>query len=136
MAGDVPLIRAVDLSAEEKKYYGIRNIEGETVRREVIIAQEYVVTHCEEELTWEILSEIVGISPGYLRKLYRKWCHYRLRDFQNICRMQKAAAYLTGTTGSVQEICHLVGMRNASYFTVLFRQVHGVTPTEYRQMYG
>lgn len=129
-------MRVADLTTAQKEYYGIRDIQGETVRKEVLIVQEYVVRHCEEELTWEILSEVADISPGYLRKLYRKWCCYRLRDYQNICRMKKAAVYLSETTRSVQEICHFVGMNNASYFSALFRQVHGVTPTTYRQMYG
>ena len=121
---------------DEIAYYGIKQIEGETVRKEILIAQEYVICHCEDDLTWEILAEVSNLSPGYLQKLYRKWCLLRLRDFQNLCRMEKAAGYLEETTLSVKEICSAVGMKNTSYFSSLFRQVYGMSPREYRQMYG
>ena len=121
---------------DEIAYYGIKQIEGETVRKEILIAQEYVICHCEDDLTLEILAEVSNLSPGYLQKLYRKWCRLRLRDFQNLCRMEKAAGYLEETTLSVKEICSAVGMKNTSYFSSLFRQVYGMSPREYRQMYG
>ena len=125
-----------ELTSDEIAYYGIKQIEGETVRKEILIAQEYVICHCEDDLTWEVLAEVSNLSPGYLQKLYRKWCILRLRDFQNLCRMEKAAGYLEETTLSVKEICSAVGMKNTSYFSALFRQVHGLSPRDYRQMYG
>jgi len=125
-----------ELTREEIEYYGLRYIEGETIRKEILIAQEYVISHCEEDLTWEILAEVSDLSPGYLQKLYRKWCRLRLRDFQNLCRMEKAAGYLEETTLSVKEICSAVGMKSTSYFSSLFRQVYGLSPKEYRHIYG
>ena len=128
--------RRNELTSDEFAYYGIRHIEGETVRKEILITQEYVISHCEEDLTWEILAEVSNLSPGYLQKLYRKWCLLRLRDFQKICRMEKAAGYLEETTLSVKEICNAVGMKSTSYFSALFRQEYGLSPREYRQMCG
>ena len=125
-----------ELTEEEIEYYGIRYIEGETVRREILITQEYIICHCEEELSWEILGEVSNLSPGYLRKLYRKWCRLRLHGFQTLCRMEKAACYLEKTTLSVKEICSAVGMKNTSYFSSLFRREYGLTPKEYRRMFG
>lgn len=125
-----------ELTEEEIEYYGIRYIEGETVRREILITQEYIICHCEEELSWEILGEVSNLSPGYLQKLYRKWCRFRLHDFQTLCRMEKAACYLEKTTLSVKEICSAVGMKNTSYFSSLFRREYGLTPKEYRRMFG
>ena len=125
-----------ELTREDIEYYGLRYIEGETIRKEILIAQEYVICHCEDDLTWEILAEVSDLSPGYLQKLYRKWCRLRLHDFQKLCRMEKAAKYLEETTLSVKEICSAVGMNSTSYFSSLFRQVYGLSPREYRQMYG
>jgi AraC-like DNA-binding protein len=129
-------LRLTELTDDEIAYYGIRHIEGETVRKEIIITQEYVICHCEDDLTWEILAEVSNLSPGYLQKLYRKWCRLRLHDFQKLCRMEKAAEYLEDTTLSVKEICSAVGMKSTSYFSALFRQVYGLSPKEYRQIYG
>ena len=124
------------LTRDEIEYYGLRCLEGETIRKEILITQEYVICHCEEDLTWEILAEVSDLSPGYLQKLYHKWCRLRLRDFQNLCRMEKAAAYLEETTLSVKEISSAVGVRSTSYFSFLFRRVYGLSPKEYRRMYG
>ena len=129
-------VRLTELTDDEIAYYGIRHIEGETVRKEILITQEYVICHCEDDLTWEILAEVSDLSPGYLQKLYRKWCCLRLHDFQKLCRMEKAAVYLEETTLSIKEICSAVGMKNTSYFSAIFRQVYGLSPKEYRQIYG
>ena len=129
-------VRRTELSRDEAAYYGIRDIEGETVRTEILIAQQYVISHCEDDLTWEVLAEVSDLSPGYLQKLYRKWCLLRLRDFQNLCRMEKAAGYLEDTSLSVKEICSAVGMKSTSYFSSLFRRVYGLSPKEYRYIYG
>lgn len=129
-------VRGAQLTREDILYYGIRTIEGETVRKEILVTQKYVICHCEEDITWDILAEVSNLSPGYLQKLYRKWCCLRLRDFQKVCRMEKAAGYLEETTLSIKEICSAVGMKSTSYFSALFRQVYGLSPREYRQMYG
>lgn len=130
------LSHMAELTTAQREYFGIREIEGETVRKEIIITQEYIISHCEKKLTWEILSEVSELSPGYLQKLYRKWCCLRLHDFQNQCRMEKAAVYLRDTTITVKEVCEAVGIRNTSYFSAMFRKTYGVTPTLYRQIYG
>ena len=56
-------VRRTELSRDEAAYYGIRDIEGETVRTEILIAQQYVISHCEDDLTWEVLAEVSDLSP-------------------------------------------------------------------------
>lgn len=53
-----------------------------------------------------------------------------LRQF----RIQKAAEALTATSESVAEIAFRCGFQDASYFTKIFHEMRGCTPSEYRKV--
>lgn len=47
-------------------------------------------------------------------------------------RLDRAAALLTGTNGTVKEIATAVGIPDSSYFCRCFRRAHGLSPDEFR----
>ena len=65
---------------------------------------------------WSCASTICTSLYAYLRE-------YRLQTAQKL---------LTETDASIAEIAHRVGYENPNKFSSAFRQVFGMTPTEYR----
>jgi AraC family transcriptional regulator of arabinose operon len=49
-------------------------------------------------------------------------------------RMRLAKRCLKNPALSVTEICFKAGFNNLAYFTRMFRQFEGMTPTEYRTL--
>lgn len=64
------------------------------------------------------VRELMGISPNdYLRK----------------CRMERAAELLQSSDQNIGEICSMVGIPDAQYFSRVFKSYFGVPPSSYRE---
>lgn len=64
------------------------------------------------------VRELMGMSPNdYLRK----------------CRMERAAELLQTTDQNIGEICGMVGIPDAQYFSRVFKSYFGVPPSSYRE---
>lgn len=64
------------------------------------------------------VRELMGMSPNdYLRK----------------CRMERAAELLQSSDQNIGEICGMVGIPDAQYFSRVFKSYFGVPPSSYRE---
>ncbi len=103
--------------------------------RELEMVYRLIRKHCCEELSWERISEVVNLSPDYLRKEFSE--HYRttlsrcVRDF----RMEEASKMLRMTNERIGMIAYKVGIRNQSYFSKCFREWSGMSPRSFREKY-
>ena len=105
-------------------------------RSEVETVCEYIRENCEQHLTWEILGDLVYMSPSYLRALFKADMEMNLHEYQMICKLEKAKELLEHTEKSVAEVGRDVGIESPSYFCALFRERYGMTPNQYgRQLY-
>ena len=53
--------------------------------------------------------------------------------FIRLLRLQKAQLLLTTTELNISEIAYKVGFTDPSYFTRVFREEYGITPSEWRR---
>ncbi|MGB8452510.1 MAG: AraC family transcriptional regulator [Anaerocolumna sp.] len=92
----------------------------------------YIDEHYNQNMTIEELSALVNITPQYLCKLFKR--HLNLRPFQYIAmkRIQHAKKMLSDNTRSVNDIAHLVGYNDCSYFCAIFKKYEMISPTEFR----
>ena len=83
--------------------------------------------------TIEQLAQEAGLSPTALKScfkgVYGKPVYAYLREY----RLQTAQKLLAETDASIAEIAHRVGYENPNKFSSAFRQVCGMTPTDYRK---
>jgi AraC-like DNA-binding protein len=78
------------------------------------------------------LCGILGVSPQYLIRIFKKHLHITPLQYVNHFRIQKAKTFLRHTSMYIKEISYDVGIQNPYYFCRLFKQVENMTPTEYR----
>ncbi len=64
------------------------------------------------------LKALTGLSPNEL-----------LKDI----RIKRAAKYIKENDYSIQQIAYMVGFNDAHYFSRCFKQVYGMTPSEYKE---
>lgn len=79
------------------------------------------------------IAEIVGMSPVYLGRLFKKNTMKSIADYINDIRMVHAVEYLKTTDMSINDIVEKVGFSNRSYFHTLFKKKYATTPNEYRK---
>ncbi len=93
--------------------------------------------HVEERfadvsLTVEALAEEAGLSPNYLRTLYKDAHGQSITDHIAALRFQEAKRLLRATDMPANRIAGLVGYQRGGYFYTAFRKATGMTPDEYR----
>lgn len=100
----------------------------------VVQTKKYLREHDTENPDMEKLSREVGLSPNYLRSLFKEMTGKTILEYSVELRMDKAAKLLKNKSLRVKEVSAAVGYGNVSYFGTLFQKKFGVTPNEYRKM--
>lgn len=100
----------------------------------VVQTKTYLREHYAENIDVEKLSRVVGLSPNYLRSLFKEMTGKTILEYSVELRMEKAAELLKNKSLRVKEVSAAVGYGNVSYFGTLFQKKYGVTPNEYRKM--
>ncbi len=94
-----------------------------------IIDQDYM----KHELSVDSIAGTLGMSTPHMSKLYKQYTMHTVLEDIILMRMRKARELLLFNDQSVQDISAKVGFANSTYFYKAFKQVNGVTPTEYRK---
>lgn len=96
-------------------------------------ALEYLQIHYREEITVGELAAFCKCSRSTLQHRFRELNGVSISAYLKNLRMKNARRLLRGTNRSVGKIAEDVGYRDANYFTLVFSQTHGLSPSEYRK---
>ncbi|WP_038530556.1 hybrid sensor histidine kinase/response regulator transcription factor [Formosa agariphila] len=75
--------------------------------------------------------EELGVSRTVLFKKIKAWTDYTPNDFIQHIRLKKAANLLEHDQYSISQISYMVGFKNPKYFSKVFKNKFGKTPTAY-----
>lgn len=96
-------------------------------------AKNYIDTNYQNKITYEEICNAVNLSPVYLQRIFTaatgKSPHKYLLDK----RLQIAKELLLLSNHNLTEISNMCGFSSQSRFNVVFKQIEGVTPTEYKK---
>lgn len=95
-------------------------------------AVKFINEHIAENISLEDTAAEVNVSPFYLSKLFKEEKNENYISYLTDLRMQKAQELLKNPRASVKEVSASVGYKDQNYFSRLFRNKFGLTPTEYR----
>lgn len=85
-----------------------------------------------EDYTVDQLASDIGMSRASLYKKTQLMLGLTPSDFMRGVRLKQAAKFLSETTVPIHQIASMVGFQTARNFSLSFKQMFGVTPTEYR----
>ena len=113
----------------------IKKLEDErkSPKHVIQIIKKYIQEHYQEDLSLNLLSEQVYLSPGYLSEIFIQETGCGINKYIKNLRMEVAKDLLNHTNMKVNDICHNVGYQNLSYFVRSFREHFGASPEKYRQ---
>lgn len=93
-----------------------------------IIKRRYV----DPTLSISSCAREMFVSPGYLRTLFKRRTGVTFVQYLTGYRMEKARELLLNTDMYVQDVAAAVPFEDVRYFSSLFRQHTGCSPSEYR----
>lgn len=93
----------------------------------------FLEEHLYEPLDTQALSRHVGFSYPYISKHFSRECGTPLVRYFNKMKVEEAKRLIRETKYSFFEISEMLMLSNSHYFSTLFKQYVGMTPTEYKQ---
>ena len=93
----------------------------------------YIRENYQSPLTLAVLSKEFFLSPTYICDLFSQYTDFSFVQYLTETRIRAAGKKLRETDRSVSRIAAEAGFRDYSYFSKVFRQKTGMSPSEYRR---
>jgi len=85
-----------------------------------------------EPLMASTVAAELGMSESRFSRFFRRATGNTFTDFVNLVRVNRACQLLMDTDRQVTRICYDVGFNNVANFNRRFREIKGMTPSEFR----
>ena len=121
------LARVVDLIRKSKESACIEE------QAFLVSIKQYIEDHLTESMTVEELASQVHFSYYYLCHLFKKLTGKSIQQYRTEKRLEKAIPMLLQTDKKISEIAPACGFDNFSYFTEVFVEHVGMSPSEFRK---
>lgn len=131
-SGETPESVAADPFTVERIYH--REKRSLTIKRDPRIQTvvEYLINHPTERFNISYLCDIAQMSPSSLRRHFKEHTGKTPGDFIKEVRIMVAARQLLATNERISTIAYELGFTDQNYFSRKFKQVFGVSPSQYR----
>jgi response regulator len=131
----ISVLREIELKVEGVNRTVSKSEEKESVEVGNLLirkALDYIELHYAEKIGLKTLSDALYISPNYFSDLFRRHMKVKFSDFLIEYRLKKACILLKKPEYKVSEIAEMVGFRDSTYFSTVFKKTYNLTPLEYK----
>ena len=131
----ISVLREIELKIEGINRTVSKSEENESVEVGNLLirkAPDYIELHYAEKIGLKTLSDALYISPNYFSDLFRRHMKVKFSDFLIEYRLKKACILLKKPEYKVSEIAEMVGFRDSTYFSTVFKKTYNLTPLEYK----
>jgi len=90
----------------------------------------------QEKLTVGSIAAAVDVHPVYLSRIFRRFYHQSIGDYQQKLRIQFALRELGKADMDLANIAAAAGFADQSHFTRVFKDLMGMTPGTFREVSG
>lgn len=112
---------------ETKQQIPIATGENEIIRR----CQQYIGNHVTEKLTVPLVAQGVQVSASYLTALFHKHLQISPGEYIRRIKLEKSKQMIREGKMNFTEISDTLQYSTVHHFSRQFKQVFGITPTEY-----
>jgi AraC-like DNA-binding protein/ligand-binding sensor protein len=92
----------------------------------------FIKDHLGDELSLARVAKVVGMSPFYFCKQFKKNIGINFTEYVSRTRVERAKDLLLNPNLRISEIAYEVGFRSLTHFNRVFRRIVGQPPTAYR----
>jgi AraC-like DNA-binding protein len=78
-----------------------------------------------------VVAHEVAISPRQLQRRLKASIGLSVGNLIRVMRLQRSTQLLEQNAGNITEIAYSVGFNDPSYFSKIFKKMHGVNPSEF-----
>lgn len=103
-------------------------VSNYTIKRAI----NFIKNHYQEGITLEETAMSIEITPEYLSTLFNREVGTNFNLFIKEFRISKAKKLLMGSEMKIYEIAQAVGYSDSKYFCRVFKEIIGLSPSDYR----
>ena len=92
----------------------------------------YIDDNLDKDLSLDVLANVADVSTFYLSKLFKEEKSESIVNFVTNKRLERARQLLSETKYSIKEITAFTGYNDQNYFSRLFKNKFGISPSEFR----
>lgn len=92
------------------------------------------IEHLAEDISLSWVAERIHIAPSYLSHVFKKDTGATFTDYLNRLRIILAKRLIGSKSMKMYEIAEKTGFSDYRYFSLVFRNITGMTPTDYQQV--
>ena len=100
----------------------------------IMEAVNYIHENYSEKIKLANIATSIGISQGYLERIFREERTTSPIEYTNIYRIEQACQMLINTDISIYDICLKIGFNDIKNFYQIFKRQIGTSPGAYRRM--
>ena len=127
------LINFIELALQLSRAYQIHtNIESAQLMQ-LIKPITYIEKNYMESITIDLLAKQANLSSRQLTRLFQEAYHISPGNYLLQLRIQKSKTLLNYSELSICDIAYQSGFNDSNYFSRQFRNITGITPTQFRK---
>lgn len=113
-----------------EQYYMFNPNASLTKRAKLFIRENY----SDMNLSLTNIADYLSVSTSHLSRIFKSECHTGLTEYITKVRIEQAKRLLSETDFSIRDISIQTGYTTDKYFVQVFKDVVGITPSQYREV--
>lgn len=124
------------LLMELSQEYSRKQSSAEELPSAVVSAREWIKNHYFRPFSVSELACAVGYDADYLSSLFKRSMGISIVRYTNQLRIKTAKTLLSNFDVTIKETAFSCGFSDEKYFMKVFKQLEGITPTQYKNSFG
>jgi AraC-like DNA-binding protein len=112
---------------------GFVNVYGELHHMKLNKVYEYSVNHFMERISIEVVADLASLTPAAFCRFFKARTGKTYLEYLTELRISFVCKLLAEERHNISEIARQSGFQNLSLFNRQFKEVKGITPSEYQQ---
>lgn len=96
---------------------------------------DYIMEHFNQKITLQEVADLAYMTPSSFSRYFKQRSNKTFSQLISELRIGHASKLLMEEDLSVMEVCFRSGFRTLSNFNRQFKEIHGLSPTEYKRAY-
>lgn len=96
---------------------------------------DYIKKNYAKQITMKDVANKFFLNPSYFCTLFKDETGYNFTHYLTRTRIEKAKELLAQSSKKLYDIAAEVGYTNVQYFSTIFKEVEGITPSQFRAEY-
>ncbi len=113
-----------------KRMYDLRT--RKVYSKHIVICIRYIYDHLHEKITITDAANELGLSEGYLSRLFKKETGMNFGEYVTRKKIETARNMIDYSGYSLSQISNILAFTSQSYFVKVFKKYEGVTPGQYQ----